>query len=640
MSATNRCFTAEAQERKDEVVSKSVNTVKPRMKGKGNAQDYLKSTRSVKGLISSVCISTSNKVLQNHSDTVLNGFYVMWKQKFLCDVVLKVEDQTFYAHRSLLASCCDYFNDLFSDSDANADEEIEVTLNGINPNTIGLVIECMYTGKIQLNELNVREVLAAAKYMKFYSIEDACSEFLGEHLNKTNCLRMLNLAFTYRLNGLTEKCLKEAAEHFSQLASGIDFLQMESEHVLALLARDEVNVKRGELEIFEAVLAWIKFDKTSRLDYASELFETVRLPLLNPSEIVDHVESVDYLMEDSRCQELVKEALHYHCLPARQSILQSPRTLPRCTSKVECVIAMGGAPRMKNDEVGRDVTYFDPTTKEWNFLTRLNEPRHHHAVATLGGFLYVAGGETTNDQRSPLATAFRYDPRNDTWLKIASMNHSRESFQLGVLAGGRVDQEESLSAVERYNPAVDRWDLVSPISSARRSVAIAAHGGRLYAVGGSGDKRICSKVERYNPLLDEWEQRRMLSTPRFFANLASVRNRLYLIGGATVDQSGSVTCAKSVECYNPLSDSWTTVANMEVPRAEAGCTVLDNKIYIIGGYSWDRLKRLDSVESYDTSKDCWDSETSIDKPYTGVGVCTLTLYKNDVCRSVNDLSLV
>ncbi len=56
-------------------------------------------------------------------------------------------------------------------------------------------------------------------------------------------------------------------------------------------------------------------------------------------------------------------------------------------------------------------------------------------VAALGGFLYIAGGEETNDQRSPLNTAYRLNPRNNSWLQIASMKHRRESFQLGILNG-------------------------------------------------------------------------------------------------------------------------------------------------------------------------------------------------------------
>ena len=49
-----------------------------------------------------------------------------------------------------------------------------------------------------------------------------------------------------------------------------------------------------------------------------------------------------------------------------------------------------------------------------------------------------------------------------------------------------MDQSHSLASVERYNPAIDSWEIVAPLAVARRSVAVAAHAGRLYAMGGSG----------------------------------------------------------------------------------------------------------------------------------------------------------
>ena len=59
-----------------------------------------------------------------------------------------------------------------------------------------------------------------------------------------------------------------------------------------------------------------------RLGYGGELLKEVRLPLMPASDIVDHVENTSYLMEVTECRQLVKEALHYHCLPSRQSVLQ------------------------------------------------------------------------------------------------------------------------------------------------------------------------------------------------------------------------------------------------------------------------------------------------------------------------------
>ena len=55
---------------------------------------------------------------------------------------------------------------------------------------------------------------------------------------------------------------------------------------------------------------------------APEILQHIRLPLLEMTDIVDHVEAVSELMDIPECQRLVQEALHYHCLPARQSLLQ------------------------------------------------------------------------------------------------------------------------------------------------------------------------------------------------------------------------------------------------------------------------------------------------------------------------------
>ena len=101
--------------------------------------------------------------------------------------------------------------------------------------------------------------------------------------------------------------------------------------------------------------------------------------MVKPTEIVDHVESVPYIMNNFQCESLVKEALPYHCMPHRQSVLQSPRTVPRSSFKLRTVVALGGQPRRIKEHVSSDVTFYDPNTKEWTVHTTLDQPRHHHA---------------------------------------------------------------------------------------------------------------------------------------------------------------------------------------------------------------------------------------------------------------------
>lgn len=85
--------------------------------------------------------------------------------------------------------------------------------------------------------------------------------------------------------------------------------------------RDDLNVD-SELDVFKRFIQWLEHRKAERLQHAADIMATIRLPLLPPSAIVDSVESISYIMDIPECQNLVKEALHYHCIPSRQTVLQ------------------------------------------------------------------------------------------------------------------------------------------------------------------------------------------------------------------------------------------------------------------------------------------------------------------------------
>jgi hypothetical protein len=46
--------------------------------------------------------------------TLFNNINNLRKNKILCDVILKVENQEFYAHRIILSACSDYFCAMFT----------------------------------------------------------------------------------------------------------------------------------------------------------------------------------------------------------------------------------------------------------------------------------------------------------------------------------------------------------------------------------------------------------------------------------------------------------------------------------------------------------------------------------------------
>ncbi|XP_033634262.1 kelch-like protein diablo [Asterias rubens] len=584
-------------------------------------------------------VSHPNVVLPSsdalHSEHVLVAMAALWKKKQLNDVVLAIGPHRIGTHKLILAACSGYFLELFTkDGVGDSDDEFLYTLHGISFETLKLLLEAMYTGHFSVDSSRLEEILSAAVYLKLSFALKICSDFMIGSLNTHTCLRTLGLATVFGLTRVIDKAFEMASRNFSLVADTPDFLELPEKTLMTLISRDDLVVDT-ELSVFQAMLRWIDVYREVRLDHASLLLENVRLPMIKPPDLVDHVESVEYLMRLPECEALVKEALHYYCLPLRQSIMQSKRTTPRSTVHLTTMVALGGHPRLAKQPVGNVLMYYNSNTNEWRMLSKMIHPRHHHAAAVLGGFLYVAGGrEVLNSPDAPLKSGHRYDPRTDSWIQIADMRNARESFQMGVVdgmiyaVGGRMNSDSSLAAVERYNPNTDQWEDRAPLSTPRRCVAVAVHDGKLYAVGGSGNKKISNKVEVYLPRSDTWKTKKDLKSPRFFSHLSSVGDYLYLAGGAEVDPTGGgVRCVPHIQRYDPVKDTWTKLRAMRQPRAEAASCVVGTRIYVIGGYCWDKKSWLRSAECYDVEADEWTDVEDCTNAYTGMACCCLTLHK-------------
>ena len=78
----------------------------------------------------------------------------IYRANFLCDVVLLTSDQKkeFPAHKAVLASCSSYFHAMFTNFDER--HQNRIVLQDIDPIALGLLLDFLYTSKIQVTEGN------------------------------------------------------------------------------------------------------------------------------------------------------------------------------------------------------------------------------------------------------------------------------------------------------------------------------------------------------------------------------------------------------------------------------------------------------------------------------------------------------
>ena len=253
--------------------------------------------------------------------------------------------------------------------------------------------------------------------------------------------------------------------------------------------------------------------------------------------------------------------------------------------------------------------------------------RHGYAVGAVNGKIYVAGGRYT------LNLLNVYDPATDTWITKASMPTARMvssgcavNGKFYVLGGVMAAFQVALSRVEEYNLSTDTWSAKSPMPTRRLGLGTSVVGGKIYAIGGmtSGSsfwQGMQNCVEVYDPETDSWSTGSSMPTKRCWFTTSVVNGKIYAIGGALVTKQP----LSVVEAYDPATDTWTTKASMPTARMGHAAAVVDGIIYVLGGgtENGQPVGGYSVVEAYDPESDVWIEKADIPVPRSSMSAVEL-----------------
>ena len=161
----------------------------------------------------------------------------------------------------MLSSCAGYFYDLFCCKKRN--KASTITITDISPDTMELLLESMYTGQLKISERNIMDIILAARQLRYFTVEQACDEYMQSLVTRKNCYSYLEFAVEQQFHGLAEACMRCIAEHFNDLAKGPKYLNLNIDQAVSLLSRDDLDVE-SELVVFNRMLDWINCDLPKR----------------------------------------------------------------------------------------------------------------------------------------------------------------------------------------------------------------------------------------------------------------------------------------------------------------------------------------------------------------------------------------
>ncbi|KAM8997518.1 kelch-like protein 4 isoform 1-T1 [Ara ararauna] len=555
----------------------------------------------------------------NHAEQTFRKMENYLQQKQLCDVLLIVGDQKIPAHRLVLSAVSDYFAAMFTNDVREAKQE-EIKMEGVDPDALKALVRYAYTGILELKEDTIESLLAAACLLQLSQVIEVCCNFLMKQLHPSNCLGIRSFGDAQGCTELLKVAHTYTMDHFTEVIKNQEFLLLPANEIAKLLSSDDINIPDEEA-IFQALMMWVRHDLQNRQRDLGMLLSYIRLPLLSPQLLAD-LENSPMFADDLECQKLLMEAMKYHLLPERRSMMQSPRTKPR-KSTVGALYAVGGMDATKGTTT---IEKYDLRTNSWIQIGTMNGRRLQFGVAVIDNKLYIVGGRD-GLKTSNIVECF--NPITKVWTIMPPMSTHRHGLGVAMLEGpmyavGGHDGWSYLNTVERWDPQARQWNYVASMSTPRSTVGVAALNSKLYAVGGRDGSSCLKSMECFDPHTNKWSICASMSKRRGGVGVATYNGFLYAVGGH--DAPASNHCSRLSDCverYDPKTDAWTTVAPLSVPRDAVGICPLGDRLYAVGGY--DGHTYLDTVESYDAQNNEWTEEVPVNIGRAGACVVVVKL---------------
>uniref|UniRef100_A0A4W4G0L3 BTB domain-containing protein n=1 Tax=Electrophorus electricus TaxID=8005 RepID=A0A4W4G0L3_ELEEL len=260
-----------------------------------------------------------------------------------------------------------------------------------------------------------------------------------------------------------------------------------------------------------------------------------------------------------------------------------------------------------------------PCKHDWKYIASEKITSNTYlCLAVLNGVLCVIFLHgRSSPQASPSATpclqkslSFEASPQEEEPERLlAPMHYARSGLGTAALNGQLIAAGWCNFEAWICFAAVETWLKKSCVN-----VEPVRKGKQCCGVFGGYNREECLRtVECYDPKTDSWRFIAPMRTPR--ARVCSLNNKLYVVGGSDpCGQKGLKNC----DAFDPVTKEWTSCAPLNIRRHQAAVCELDGFMYVIGGAeSWNCLN---SAERYNPENNTWTLIAPMNVARRGAGV--------------------
>ena len=412
--------------------------------------------------------------------------------------------------------------------------------------------------------------------------EDMDDVELEQPLEIKNCISILKRAKLLGNQDLYDGAFDFILQNFMKVVndSGDSFYRRISHSVLeCFLKSDKLNIE-NEDQVLLVVEKWLQFDYGLRKKLAVQLLSHVRFGDIS-EEILQHIKAnpLHVVMRNEESKKLLNDAI-------AGAVESNPREA--LNKKVLCF-----------GDDGRNLI-LDSVNGTWEDWQGQNNGQLYSSVKVKNK-VYVIGGYNNNGLC--LSTVSIYNLQTKVWTNGPSIREARYAFGTCVsstnviyVMGGYNPQTSTVEMLQcdRNGDPIGGWQSLPPMNTARSYFEAACVDDKIFAIGGNSN---IATVEVFDPKVNSWRYCKSMAQGKHGHTVSTYKGEIYVFG-----YNGF--CEK----YNPTTDTWTPIAQLINAKGELrGSAVLNDKIYVIGGYY------CSEVDVYDIKTNSWSNGPQMPK---------------------------
>ncbi|MDH5300678.1 MAG: hypothetical protein OEW58_04880 [Gammaproteobacteria bacterium] len=272
----------------------------------------------------------------------------------------------------------------------------------------------------------------------------------------------------------------------------------------------------------------------------------------------------------------------------------------------------GGGPQFKSLD---SVVCFNPADQSWQELAPMPTKRSGTAGFLIGDKIYIVGGgfKKPDGNFQFLRTVEIYDPATNRWTTGPDMQQPHDypaavldEGYIYILAGHHPDAclggpktDPGFDFCERWKPGMAQWEVLPSLPTPRfaasgfmRHNAIMVAGGVAFTPDGFNNFDF---IETYDKPSRQWTQDSQLKLPWPAAGqgMCNLGDTLFFFGGYSTENihNRASLCPAG-------SNIWRELPPMPAARAAMGVAMMDNTIYLVGGWADDGRTPVNTVFAY------------------------------------------